>query len=220
MNPLERPRADKFSRLFLPGIYAILDGKRLSELLSLGKRLLAHPDILAVQVRAKCLAATERRRLIESLSQGLEKKSPPLVINDELSWAMELQLPIHLGQEDQAISEARKLCGPERLIGVSTHSLAQALSAARDGASYIGFGPMYPTTSKADALTPRSLSELCEVIQRVSIPVVAIGGLGPENLGPLLDAGARHFAMLSALHKLSDADIARLTREIRQRSAA
>jgi len=105
---------------------------------------------------------------------------------------------VHLGQDDLEIGYARRAVGNRLLIGVSTHSPDQAEEAERSGADYIGFGPMFVTETK-DAGDPRGLSMLAEARLRVSIPIVAIGGIRPANAASVMRAGANMVAVASGL---------------------
>jgi thiamine-phosphate diphosphorylase len=107
---------------------------------------------------------------------------------------------VHLGQDDLPVKEARKILGKDRIIGISTHTLEQAREADRDGADYIGFGPVFHTTTK-DAGDPKGVEMLREIKMQVRIPVVAIGGITLENIRPVLEAGADAVAVSSALLK-------------------
>jgi len=105
---------------------------------------------------------------------------------------------VHLGQDDLPLKEARKIMGRDRLIGISTHNLEQAAEAERDGADYIGFGPVFATLTK-DAGRPKGISMLREIRKQVHIPVVAIGGISLENIGSVLQTGVDAVALASAI---------------------
>ena len=107
------------------------------------------------------------------------------------------------GQDDLPLTEARKVLGPDRIIGISTHSREQAIAAETAGADYIGFGPVFETTTK-DAGRPRGLEAIKAIKRSVSIPVVAIGGIDAGNVAAVLDAGADGVAVLSAILKAPD----------------
>ena len=122
-----------------------------------------------------------------------------LIINDHPDIALAADADgVHLGQDDLPAKEARKIMGKSRIIGVSTHSVKQARDAERDGADYIGFGPVFYTTTK-DAGRPKGIEMLREIKRQVQIPVVAIGGITAENIGPVLEAGADAVAVSSAI---------------------
>ncbi|MBY0276199.1 thiamine phosphate synthase [Candidatus Binatia bacterium] len=123
-----------------------------------------------------------------------------VIVNDRLDVALASGAAgVHLGQDDLPLDAARRVAGDRLVIGVSTHDVAEARAAEDGGADYVGFGPMFPTTSKADALTPRTLDGLRAVRAAIRIPIVAIGGIGPASAHAILDAGADAVAMISAL---------------------
>lgn len=121
-----------------------------------------------------------------------------LIVNDYADIALSVEADgVHLGQDDLPLREARKIMG-ERLIGISTHSLDEALEAAAGGADYIGFGPVFPTKTK-DAGEPKGVGMLREICGNAGIPVVAIGGISKNNLDEVLAAGADAVAAASAI---------------------
>lgn len=120
------------------------------------------------------------------------------VVNDHADIAVAVDADgVHLGQDDLPMKEARGIMG-KRIIGMSTHSVAEAVDAESAGADYIGFGPVFPTTTK-DAGDPKGVSMLGEIRRHVRIPVVAIGGITLENLARVRDAGADAVAVASAI---------------------
>lgn len=122
-----------------------------------------------------------------------------LIVNDHADIALCVNAEgVHLGQEDLPLREARKIMGKNRIVGISTHSLEQAIEAEKGGADYIGFGPVFHTTTK-DAGSPKGVSMLREVKKQVTIPLVAIGGINLENIQLVLDAGADAVAVASAI---------------------
>lgn len=122
---------------------------------------------------------------------------------------------VHLGQDDIPISEARKITPPDFIIGVSTHSLEQAIIAEKQGADYIGSGPVFATPTK-ESYVPIGLITLKKVLETVHIPVVAIGGLNLENIPELYKIGARNFAMVRAYQTNTE----NVVREINKRYAS
>jgi thiamine-phosphate pyrophosphorylase len=131
---------------------------------------------------------------------GITKKfDAALIVNDHPDIALAADADgVHLGQDDLPVKEARKIMGKGRIIGISTHTVEQARDADRNGADYIGFGPVFHTTTK-DAGRPRGIEMLREVKRQVRIPVVAIGGITTENIRPVLEAGADAVAISSAI---------------------
>ncbi|MHB8709911.1 MAG: bifunctional hydroxymethylpyrimidine kinase/phosphomethylpyrimidine kinase, partial [Desulfuromonadales bacterium] len=121
------------------------------------------------------------------------------IINDSPSLARDCNADgVHLGQGDGSIFAARTILGPEKLIGVSTRTVAQAQRAESEGADYIGLGAMFPTGSKDDAELV-GVSRLQQVRQAVSLPIVAIGGIDCGNAAQVIDAGADSLAVISAV---------------------
>lgn len=121
------------------------------------------------------------------------------IVNDHTDIAIAVNADgVHLGQEDLPLKDARKILGKEKIIGISTHSIEEVVGAEAGGADYIGFGPIFHTTTK-DAGKPQGLSMLKEIKQLVKIPVVAIGGISLENLESVLDSGADAVAVASAI---------------------
>lgn len=105
---------------------------------------------------------------------------------------------VHLGQDDMPVAEARKVLGSEKVIGISTHSIAEAVEAERDGADYVGFGPVFSTGTK-DAGKPIGTDMLARVRSEVNIPVVAIGGITAGELPRVVSAGAQAVAVASGI---------------------
>jgi thiamine-phosphate pyrophosphorylase len=126
-----------------------------------------------------------------------------LIINDHADIALAVDADgVHLGQDDLPLAEARKIMGA-KIIGISTHSLAQAVAAAEGGADYVGFGPIFQTKTK-DAGPPRGVEELKIIKRHVGIPVVAIGGITQDNLAEVFEAGADAVAVSSGIMKRRD----------------
>ncbi|MCX7102580.1 MAG: thiamine phosphate synthase, partial [Methylobacter sp.] len=124
----------------------------------------------------------------------------PLLINDDIELAKEVGADgVHLGREDGAIIQARKYLGDQAIIGVSCYnSLEQALIAETEGATYAAFGRFFPSTSKPLA-APADIKTLREAKRRLAIPIVAIGGILPNNGGQLLKAGADFLAVIGGI---------------------
>ncbi len=121
------------------------------------------------------------------------------IINDHADIAFAVGAEgVHLGQDDLPIREARKILGENKIIGLSTHDIEQALNAKKEGADYIGFGPVFHTKTK-EAGEPRGLDMLRKVKELVNIPVVAIGGINHENVRSVLETGVDAIAVASAI---------------------
>jgi thiamine-phosphate pyrophosphorylase len=146
---------------------------------------------------------TDSRRAVyeraRTLAQQCRQAEAIFIVNDHADIAAAVRADgVHLGQDDLPIDAARRVMGSTALIGISTHSLAQAEAAQSAGADYIGFGPVFPTGTK-DAGIPRGLDDLRAVTSRVAIPVIAIGGITETNAGSAIAAGARGIAVISAV---------------------
>jgi len=157
--------------------------------------------IKIVQLREKRM--TKKALYAEALSvrELTLRNHATFIINDYADIALAANADgVHLGQEDMPVDRARKILGRKKIIGVSTHSLRQALEAEKAGADYIGFGPLFATSTK-DAGTPRGLGRLREVRRHIVIPVVAIGGINRENISSVFASGADAAAVMSAILK-------------------
>jgi thiamine-phosphate pyrophosphorylase len=111
---------------------------------------------------------------------------------------------VHLGQDDVPVAAARRVLGPGKLVGVSTHDLDELAGAEASGADYAGVGPVYATSSKAGALAPRGLDLVRAARAATALPLVAIGGITPETAPAVLAAGADAVAMIGALVRAAD----------------
>ncbi|RMG68341.1 MAG: thiamine phosphate synthase, partial [Nitrospirae bacterium] len=150
-----------------------------------------------IQLREKELPRREIFYLAEKLRVITRQYRAVFIVNDHPDIALAVEADgVHLGQDDFPPEVARRFMG-ETIIGHSTHSLKEAVEAEKKGVDYIGFGPIYRTTTKADADVPKGVELLKEVTKRVSLPVVAIGGIGLERLKEVFSAGAEAVAVAS-----------------------
>jgi thiamine-phosphate diphosphorylase len=141
------------------------------------------------------------------------------IVNDRLDLALAVAADgAHVGQEDLPPQAARRLLGPGRILGVSTHDREQAEAARAAGADYIGFGPMFPTGTKDTGYSPRGLAGLREVRAAVPLPILAIGGISLETAADVIAAGAAAPAVISAV--AAAPDIAAAAAAFRARVAA
>jgi thiamine-phosphate pyrophosphorylase len=170
--------------------------------------------VTLVQLRAKKLPASAFLNLALEAASLLRKKKIPLIINDRPDIALACSAAgVHLGQEDLPLSAARRILGKDRLIGLSASSLKEAHRAQKDGADYIGLGPVFSTPTKATTLTPLGLRGVREICSRLSIPVLAIGGIDRRNARQVIAAGADGIAVVSAI--LGARDIFKATRKLK-----
>ena len=122
------------------------------------------------------------------------------IVNDHIDLAMAVDADgVHVGQGDMPMAEVRRLVGPEKIIGLSTHSPAQAEKAVRDGADYIGVGPIFATQTKEDVTDPVGFEYLEWVVENCPLPFVAIGGIKEHNVGELVKRGCTCCALVSEL---------------------
>lgn len=153
-----------------------------------------------IQLRQK---AGSTRQMIDTARQMKElcqEARVTFIVNDRIDIAIASGADgVHLGQDDFPIPLARRLLGENSIIGGSAATLEEAEKCLRDGADYIGFGPVYPTTSKDDAGPVSGIEILREVVESVSLPIIAIGGISPENAARVLEAGAHGIAVISAV---------------------
>ncbi len=158
-----------------------------------------------VQLRGKDLTGADLVRVGQRLRELTRIHGGLLIVNDRVDVALAVGADgAHVGQDDLPAPDARRLLGPDRLLGVSARTVGEAVCAARDGADYIGFGPVFPTLTKGDAGSPSGLEELRRVCAAVAIPVVAIGGIAAGNAGAVIAAGAAGVAVIAAVVGVPD----------------
>jgi thiamine-phosphate pyrophosphorylase len=137
---------------------------------------------------------TEARQLRELCRHTL------FLVNDRVDLALEVGADgVHLGQEDLPCPEARKRLGPEKIIGVTVGTVAEALTAQAAGADYLGVSPIFSTATKADAGAPTGVALLNEIRRRVTLPLVAIGGITLANAPEVIAAGADAVCAIAAV---------------------
>lgn len=171
-----------------------------------------------LQLREKALDPAAFREEARQMAALCRRYGVPLIINDNVEVALACGAAgVHLGQQDMPIAQARRMAGPDLILGASAHTVQEALEAQAAGADYLGVGAVFSTSTKADA-SPLSLTTLREICAAVSIPVVAIGGITETNLLQLTGCGAAGVAVVSAIFGAPDpgAATARLVRLARQ----
>ncbi len=153
----------------------------------------------AVQMREKALADRERLSVGRTLRELTARAGVPFIVNDRPDIALLLGADgVHLGQHDLPIAQARRILGDGAIIGVSTHAPDEARRAAREGASYAGAGPSFPTETKAVG-PPLGPEGIRAILDAADIPIFPIGGIRAENVGLLAAAGARRAAVSSGI---------------------
>lgn len=157
-----------------------------------------------LQLRAKSHRIETIRDVALQLAPVCREAGVPFLINDHPGLVCETGADgVHVGQDDMSVADVRRIVGPEVLVGLSTHSLGQAVAAQEAGPDYIGFGPLFATPTKPD-YKPVGLQDLAEVHRRVSIPVFCIGGIKLENLGDVLSAGGLRAVIVSGILQSND----------------
>jgi thiamine-phosphate pyrophosphorylase len=196
----KQPRSPDFD------LYLVTDRRqtRGRELLAVIEQALLG-GVRAVQLREKDLGGGELFSLAEKTKTLCARHGASLFINDRVDVALAVDADgIQLGSSSLPVDAARKLMGDKRLIGASTHSMKEALAAEEAGADFILFGPIYFTPSKAAYGNPQGLERLQEAVEKISLPVYAIGGIKPENVAAVKATGACGVALTSAVMSAED----------------
>ena len=153
-----------------------------------------------IQYRQKSGSTREMIEIARNMKQLCSEAGVTFIVNDRLDVAIAAEANgVHLGQDDFPIPMARQLLGEGRIIGGSAATLDEARKCLSEGADYVGFGPVYPTSSKDDAGPVSGIDILKQVVEIIPLPIIAIGGVGPENIPDVMRAGARGIAVISAV---------------------
>lgn len=156
--------------------------------------------VKAVQLREKDLSARELLPLARELRKLTREFGAKLLINDRIDVALAAEADgVHLGGHSLPVAAARALLGPQRLIGVSTHHRAEILFAARDGADFVTFGPVWFTPSKAPYGAPVGLDALRQACADAPLPVFALGGVVAARIPELIAAGCSRAACIGTV---------------------
>ena len=166
-----------------------------------------------IQFRGKNCESREFLDSAARISGFLKPKGIPLIINDRADIALACEADgLHLGQQDIPLFYARKILGPNRLIGISVNTIAEAQSAEKEGADYLGVGPVYFTSSKDKLPTTLGLEGLRAIREKVRVPILAIGGITFQNAGAVISSGADGVAVISAI--MGEEDISKATKNL------
>jgi thiamine-phosphate pyrophosphorylase len=153
-----------------------------------------------IQFRQKSGATREMIEVARQMKKLCEESDVKFIVNDRIDVAIASGADgVHLGQADFPIPLARELLGEGRIIGGSAATIDEARKCLSEGADYVGFGPVYPTTSKDDAGPVSGIDILKQVVEAIPLPIIAIGGVSPENTPEVILAGARGIAVISAV---------------------
>ena len=216
---MQRPAAytNKVRSLADAFLYAIIDlGYVNAENAPAILQKLIAGEIDIVQLRGKNRSLDELSALAEKLLTT--SANIPLIANDHAEIARRVEVQgVHVGQDDATIEKVRAQIKRPIIVGKSTHSIEQAVAAEREGADYIGFGPIFSTPTKPD-YSPIGLAQIREVHERVSIPIFCIGGIKFENLTQVIAAGAKRVVIVSGLLQANDiAEYARACKKLLRR---
>ncbi|MGH7825498.1 MAG: thiamine phosphate synthase [Candidatus Binatia bacterium] len=187
-------------------LYLVTDRHQTSgrELLWIVERAL-EAGVKAIQLREKDLAARDLLLLAERTRSLCQNYHAAFIINDRIDVALAVDADgVQLGKTSLPLEMARDLLGRKKLLGVSTHSLQEAQQAAQCGADFVLFGPVYFTASKTAYGAPQGLTALKEIVEKISLPVYAIGGITTGNIREAKNTGIRGVALISAIMSADD----------------
>ena len=189
----------------ISGLYAVTPETRDGDWLAVQLERALIGGAQVVQYRNKSADQDLRRQQAVRLRDLCRQHEAALIINDDVRLALEIDADgVHLGRDDQSLVEARAMLGAGKLIGVSCYdSLRRAGEAQRSGADYVAFGSFFPSSVKPQAVRA-SLELLREARLQLRLPIVAIGGITPDNGAALVQAGADALAVISALFQVTD----------------
>ncbi|HET7291167.1 MAG TPA: thiamine phosphate synthase [Vicinamibacteria bacterium] len=193
-----------------PFLYAVVDTQLLAgRPLGEAVRALCRGGAGLVQVRTKSGSDAERVRLAREAGSAARESGVPMIVNDRADVArIAGAAGVHVGQEDLAASDARAIVGPNAIVGVSTHDLAQAAAAAAEPVDYVAFGPVFATRTKQNPDPVVGLDGLRTARGAVDRPLVAIGGITRANAAEVAAAGADGVAVISYLLDAPDLEAA------------
>ncbi|HWQ25314.1 MAG TPA: thiamine phosphate synthase [Chlorobaculum sp.] len=158
-----------------------------------------------VQLRRKTASGLELYEWAVRIQELCRQREAIFIVNDRVDIALAMHADgVHLGQDDLPASAARSLLGPDAIIGVSVANTSEAEKARYDGANYIGAGHIFPTLSKEKTTPPLGTSPIRDIGKAAGLPVVAIGGIGADNVQEVMKAGASGIAVISAVSGAND----------------
>ena len=190
---------------FDTSLYFITDSTGFTEEEFLGRTEAAlQGGVTFLQIREKEKTTREYLSLARKVHELTRKYNVPLIIDDRMDIAMAIDAEgVHLGQSDMPIDLARKILGPDKIIGATAKTVPQALEAYEQGADYLGVGAIYPTTTKVKTVLT-STDTLRDICNAVPIPANAIGGLNQDNIDVLAGIPIAGICVVSAIMKAED----------------
>lgn len=190
----------------------LLAGRRLTDVVAAA----VAGGVTCVQLREKEASGREFVRIAKELLEVLRPVGVPLIINDRVDVAVAADADgAHVGQDDIPAAAARKMLGPDKILGVTVATPEEAAKAAEEGADYVGASAVFATPTKTDTGSPMGIDGLRRLCMASPVPVVAIGGVNLENAGDMIRAGAAGVAVVRAIMAASDPKAAaQLLREV------
>jgi thiamine-phosphate pyrophosphorylase len=162
-----------------------------------------------IQIRDKSAGLRELLPQAQEIANLCRERGAHFIVNDRLDLALAVNADgVHLGQDDLPPTAARAALGPGKILGVSTHSLEQAIRAAEEGADYLGIGPIFATSTKAIGYEPVGCAMIRQLRARLELPLIAIGAITVHNVGEVIRAGAAGVAVISAIAGAEDVTLA------------
>ncbi|MGD6844548.1 thiamine phosphate synthase [Bacillus infantis] len=154
---------------------------------------------------AGCLGRQEKYLFAEQLQRLCRTSGIPFIVNDDIELACEIGADgVHIGQDDEPAEAVREKIG-DKILGVSAHSIVEANEAIRAGADYLGLGPIYPTSTKADAKAVQGIALIQELREcAITMPIVGIGGITPRNARAVVQAGADGVSVITSISQAED----------------
>lgn len=186
-------------------LYLVTDSTGLTEQEFLSRTEQAlQGGVTLLQIREKERSTREYIHLAAQVHERAKRYNVPLLVDDRVDVALAVDAEgVHVGQTDMPVDIARRLLGPDKIVGATAKTVPQALEAWQQGADYLGVGAIYPTTTKVVTVIT-STETLADICAAVPIPVNAIGGLNKDNLGVLKCTGIRGICVVSAIMKAAD----------------
>ena len=183
------------------GLYGIVDDAHCDDLVGAGQAML-DSGCTVIQLRCKKTTITETKSAAGALQVACVRVGALLLVNDIVEIAAELDgVGVHIGQKDAHPRLVRSVVGPDRVIGVSTHDPEELADAHTWGADYVGFGPVFSTSTKDQPMEGQGLDALAAAVASSRIPVVAIGGITLETIGAVAGTGADAAAVIGDLYR-------------------
>jgi len=179
-----------------------------------------------IQFREKNMATGEMIRVCQIIQDLCRQYGAIFIVNDRVDVALAMDADgVHVGQQDMAANIARRLIGPQKILGVSAGNVERAKKAEADGADYVGVGMIFPAGLKKDLRAAKGVDVLRKVNQTVKVPIVAIGGIDHSNARLCIEAGAAGCAVITAVIGAPDvrqatADLAKVIRDAKARLAS